>query len=116
MNYKLMLILVLAFFTTVFIFQNSAEMHVSFLIWSVHISQVLLMAIIFAVGILIGALLSSLFHFRKRRTSKEHAIEDQAVSDPARAEQAVTEERLPADDVPAVNSPPQGSSQTEKQR
>ncbi len=75
MNYKLFCILVLAFLTAVFIFQNASEIDVKFLIWSVHMSQVLLMAIIFAIGILLGLLFSSYLRLRNRHSEKRHKPE-----------------------------------------
>ena len=54
MNYKLILILVLAGLSVIFIIQNVDVVEIRFLFWSIQMSRALLMFFLFAIGIIIG--------------------------------------------------------------
>jgi len=66
MNYKLVISLILAGLAIIFIIQNVAIVKISFLFWSIQMSQALLMFLLFAAGILAGWLLQSYFKRQKR--------------------------------------------------
>jgi putative membrane protein len=60
-NYKLILILVLAGLSVMFIIQNVNVVEIRFLFWSIQMSRALLMFFLFAIGIIIGWFLQSFF-------------------------------------------------------
>jgi len=51
MNYKIVLILILAFLAVLFIIQNVALVEVQFLFWSIQMSRSLLMFLLVAIGV-----------------------------------------------------------------
>jgi uncharacterized integral membrane protein len=61
MNYKLILILILAGLSVIFIVQNVDVIEIRFLFWSIQMSRALLMFFLFAIGIIIGWFLQSFF-------------------------------------------------------
>ncbi|MHC4843713.1 MAG: LapA family protein [Planctomycetota bacterium] len=68
MNYKLILILILACLAVLFIIQNVEIVQISFLVWSIQMSLSLLMFFLVASGIIIGWFLNSVFKHRKGKT------------------------------------------------
>jgi uncharacterized integral membrane protein len=68
MNFKLLLILVLAGFAVLFIIQNVSVVEIQFLIWSIQMSLSVLMFLLLAIGILMGWSLHSYLKYRKRKT------------------------------------------------
>jgi uncharacterized integral membrane protein len=54
MSAKLILILVLAGLTVIFIIQNVAIVEISFLFWSIQMSRALFMFFLLAIGLIIG--------------------------------------------------------------
>jgi uncharacterized integral membrane protein len=65
MNYKLILILILAGLSVLFIIQNVAVVEIQFLFWSIQMSRSLLMFFLLAVGVIIGWFLRGYFKYRK---------------------------------------------------
>ena len=68
MNYKLILILILACLAVLFIIQNVDIVQIKFLVWSIQMSLSLLMFFLVASGIIIGWFLNSVFKHRKAKT------------------------------------------------
>ena len=68
MNFKLLLILVLAGFAVLFIIQNVSVVEIQFLIWSIQMSLSILMFLLLAIGILMGWSLHSYLKYRKSKT------------------------------------------------
>jgi uncharacterized integral membrane protein len=69
MNFKLIIILILACLAVLFIIQNVEIVEIRFLVWSVQLSRSLLMFFLVAAGIIIGWFLNSFFKHRKGKTS-----------------------------------------------
>jgi len=65
MNYKLILILILACLAGLFIIQNVAVVEIRFLFWSIQMSRSLFVFFLVAIGIIIGWFLHSFFKHRK---------------------------------------------------
>lgn len=65
MNYKLVLILILAGLVVLFIIQNVAVVEIQFLFWSVQMSRSLLMFLLLAIGVIIGWFLHSHLKYQK---------------------------------------------------
>lgn len=79
MRVKLVVSALLAFLVVVFVSQNAAVVQVTFLAWSIEMSMLLMIFIVFAVGILIGWLLNSYFRFvrnRKRQLAQAPAVQE----------------------------------------
>lgn len=55
----------------VFALQNVAEVEVQFLLWSVTLPRAILLLVVLAVGIVIGAILHSI-HVRRRQAPPSH--------------------------------------------
>jgi uncharacterized integral membrane protein len=68
MNFKLIIILILACLAVTFIIQNVEIVKLRFLVWSIKMSLSLLMFLLAAGGIIIGWFLNSFFKYRKRMT------------------------------------------------
>jgi uncharacterized integral membrane protein len=66
MNSKLTLILVISTIVVLFIIQNVAIVEIQFLFWSMQMSRSLLMFALLAIGIIIGWVLCSYLHHRKK--------------------------------------------------
>jgi len=69
MNYKLILILMLAGLAVLFIIQNVAVVEIKFLFWSIQMSRSLLIFFLLAIGITIGWFLNSYHKYRKGRSN-----------------------------------------------
>jgi uncharacterized integral membrane protein len=64
MNFKLISGLVIICLIAIFIIQNAAIVEIQVLFWTITMSEVLLMFILLAIGILVGWLLKSYFMYR----------------------------------------------------
>jgi len=64
-NYKLLIILILAGLAVLFIVQNVVVVEIQFLIWSIQMSLSLLVFLLLAIGIIIGWSLHSYLKYRK---------------------------------------------------
>jgi len=67
MNFKLIIILILACLAVIFIIQNVEIVKLRFLIWSIQMSLSLLMFLLVATGIVIGWFLNSFLKYRKAK-------------------------------------------------
>lgn len=65
MNYKKILIILLAGLAFLFIIQNMAVVEIQFLFWSVALSRSLVILLLLAVGIAIGWFLHSFINHRR---------------------------------------------------
>ncbi len=65
MNFKLVLILILASLVTIFIVQNVSAVEVRFLFWNLFLSRALLILLTFVLGFLSGWILHSYLRYRK---------------------------------------------------
>ena len=84
MKVKLALIALLAFLVFVFVTQNTDMVQVTFLVWSIEISLVLLVFMMFLAGIAIGWLLNSYLRFsrsRKRQLAEQKPPGDAPVDE-----------------------------------
>lgn len=61
MQVKNIVVLILTILLLIILFQNLAPVSIQIFFWSLHISFLLLMVIIFAIGIIVGGLLGSNF-------------------------------------------------------
>jgi uncharacterized integral membrane protein len=68
MNYKLILILILAGLAVLFIIQNVAVVEIQFLFWSIQMSRSLFMFILLAIGIIMGWFLHGYLKYRKGKS------------------------------------------------
>ena len=68
MNYKLLLILILAGLVVLFIIQNVAVVEIQFLFWSAKIPRSLLVVLMLAIGAIIGWFLHGYIRHRKSRS------------------------------------------------
>ena len=66
MNFKLIIILILAGLAVLFIIQNAALVEIRFLFWSVKMSRSLLMFLLLAIGMIMGWFLYGYFKIRKK--------------------------------------------------
>jgi putative membrane protein len=71
MNYKLIVVVVLAALGALFIVQNVAVVEIQFLFWSITMSRSLLIVLLLVLGIAIGWLLHGYLRFRQRKTDHE---------------------------------------------
>ena len=69
MNSKLVLVLVLAGFTILFIIQNVAVVEIQFLFWSIQMSRSMLILFLLAIGMIIGWFLHGHLRYRKRNSN-----------------------------------------------
>ena len=72
MNYKLILILILAGLILLFIIQNVAVVEIQFLFWSIQISRSLLIFLLLAIGIIIGWFLHG--YLKQRKGESNHGF------------------------------------------
>jgi uncharacterized integral membrane protein len=72
MNFKLILILIIACLTVIFITQNVAAVDVTFLIWSISMSRALLIFFVLMIGFVLGWFLHSYLTYRR---SKDEPID-----------------------------------------
>jgi uncharacterized integral membrane protein len=71
MNFKIILIILLASFTVIFLIQNVAPVEVSFLFWYISMSRALLIFFTLAIGFLFGWFLHSYFAYRKAKDDSD---------------------------------------------
>lgn len=79
MRVKLVVSALLAFLVVVFVSQNNDVVQVTFLAWSVEMSLLLMISIIFGFGIVVGWLLNSYCRFvrnRKRRVAQTPVVKE----------------------------------------
>lgn len=67
MNFKLILIIILASLTVIFLIQNVAAVEVSFLFWYISMSRALLIFFTLAIGFILGWFLRSYLSYRKSK-------------------------------------------------
>ena len=67
MKIKLWISLVLAFLAFVFVTQNTETVNVSFIVWSLEMSLVLLVFIMLGTGLVIGWLLNSYVRYSNKK-------------------------------------------------
>ena len=72
MNYKLILILILAGLILLFIIQNVAVVEIKFLFWSIQMSRLLLIFFLLAIGIIIGWFLHG--YLKQRKGESNHGF------------------------------------------
>lgn len=65
MNFKIILVIVLACFSLIFVAQNIDVVPVSFLFWEISMSRAALMFITLLIGFIIGWLLHSYLSYRR---------------------------------------------------
>ncbi len=70
MNFKLILILILAGLTVLFIIQNVTVVEIQFLFWSIQMSRSLLMFLLLAIGIIIGWFLHGYLKHKKDKSEQ----------------------------------------------
>jgi len=73
MNFKLVMLLILASLAVIFITQNVAVVEVSFLFWSISMSRALLILFLLVIGFALGWFLHSYLSYRK---SKDESAND----------------------------------------
>ena len=67
MNFKLILILIMASLVVIFITQNVVAVDVTFLFWSISLSRALLIFLVLVIGFVLGWFLHSYLTYRKSR-------------------------------------------------
>lgn len=82
MRVKLVVSALLAFLVVVFVSQNNEVVQVTFLAWSVEMSLLLMIFVIFGAGIIIGWLLNSYFRFSRQR-KRQHEMTPDVVENAA---------------------------------
>lgn len=70
MNWKIILILILAVFVMIFIFQNHETTKVNFLLWSLESSKAIVLFLTLLVGIFMGAIISFVARKEYTKTSE----------------------------------------------
>ncbi len=78
MRFRLTIILVLVLLFIVLIAQNTGEASITFLFWTAKMSHIVLLAITFLVGIVVGFLLGRPW---RRQSSRGYATVDRAPTD-----------------------------------
>jgi uncharacterized integral membrane protein len=71
MNSKLILVVVIIGFVTLFIIQNMSAVSINFLVWTLSMNGALLFIIILILGIVTGWLLHAFIIFRKKASGKK---------------------------------------------
>jgi len=120
----LILALLLALVVTIFAIQNNAPIDISFLAWKIHGSLALVLMITFALGILIGLLVSTPGSIKKRRQfvelrknlrilekDLEEAFKPTAVAPEGKPVMETTPEEKPEDKVNQESEPSDLSQQ-----
>jgi putative membrane protein len=69
-NYKLILILILAGLAVLFIIQNVTVVEIRLLFWSIQMSRSLLVFLLLAIGIIIGWFLHGYLKYRKGKSDR----------------------------------------------
>ena len=100
----LILALILAIIVTIFAVQNNTQININFLVWEVDGSLALILMITFALGILIGLLVSAPAWFRRVRQSVELKKSIHALEKDLEAARTVTSD-------PSLEKPAQAPSQ-----
>jgi putative membrane protein len=67
MSFKLILIMIIASLTVIFITQNVAAVDVTFLFWSVSMSRAVLIFFVLMIGFILGWFLHSYFTYRRSK-------------------------------------------------
>lgn len=67
MNFKLIVIIILASIGVIFLIQNVSAVEVSFLFWSISMSRALLIFFTLVVGFILGWFLHSYLSYRKEK-------------------------------------------------
>lgn len=94
MKIKLGISLALAFFTFLFISQNTETVRVDFLAWSAEMSLVLLVFIILGTGVMIGWLLNSYLRLmRNRKVKAREVMQTKVAAKQAAADVAMQEDK-----------------------
>jgi uncharacterized integral membrane protein len=70
MNWKILLILILASFVMIFIFQNHETTKVNFLLWSLESSKAIVLFLTLLVGIFMGSIISFVVRKEYSKTSE----------------------------------------------
>lgn len=81
MRFRLSVILLLVLLFIVLIAQNTGDASITFLFWTATMSRIVLLAITFLVGIVVGFLIGR--PWRRRR--REYATVDKTPDEPARS-------------------------------
>ena len=68
MNFKMLIVLILAGLAVLFIIQNVAVVEIQLLFWAVQISRSLLILLLLAIGIIIGWFLHGYVRHRRNRS------------------------------------------------
>ena len=97
MKIKLVISAILAFLVVIFVSQNTTVVSVTFFAWSVELSLVLLVFIMFWIGMVIGWLLNSYQRFSRTRKRQ------QTENPPASVLQQSSETASPVESKPAVD-------------
>lgn len=74
MNFKLILIIILASFTVIFLIQNVAAVEVNFLFWYISMSRALLIFFTLIIGFLLGWFLHSFLSYRKSKDESDISV------------------------------------------
>ncbi|MBE3035875.1 MAG: LapA family protein [Candidatus Atribacteria bacterium] len=67
MNFKLILVLILAGFAVLFIVQNVVVVEIRFLFWTLSMSRSILTFFLLAIGVIIGWLVHSYYLHQKKK-------------------------------------------------
>ena len=67
MKIKLIMSLILAFLAFIFIIQNTVPVQVTFLLWSIEMSRVVLLLIMLGAGMIIGWVMCSYLRYMRSR-------------------------------------------------
>jgi uncharacterized integral membrane protein len=67
MNFKLILVLMIAGLAVIFITQNVAAVDVTFLFWSISLSRALLIFFVLIIGFVLGWFVHSYFNYKKSK-------------------------------------------------
>lgn len=67
MNFKLILLIILASLAVIFLVQNVAAVEVTFFLWSISMSRALLIFFTLIVGFILGWFLHSYMSYRKEK-------------------------------------------------
>jgi putative membrane protein len=73
MSFKLILILIIAGLTVIFITQNVAAVDVTFLFWSLSLSRALLIFFVLIIGFVLGWFLHNYFTYKRSKDESTDA-------------------------------------------
>ncbi len=78
MKAKVIILMLIIILFTIFVSQNTALVHIQFLMWSPEIPTIVLISITFLVGLIIGFILVSMFSTPKKKEQLENnKLEDE---------------------------------------